>query len=318
MASLGELPPWISVRPQDFVQAGNEGANAGLAAAHLRQSADQHAAQLAAEHAKMQQQAAMESAHLSQQQHIAEMEMQARKEIANQNHLREQQQNLQLNAFRQSEIGLRQAQLERMQALNDAAAREKAMMYAQEAGLANHISQGGDMATGLMKFPMARGIAGALKADKPKDYGELKITPLPNGGYAVTRPGSAAVHLQNPLPDGAKIVTNSKDGSIKIVKKDGSFQVVQPPQYGTGKIMERLGLNGTNAPAINIPQQGTNKPQASVESPYQEGDKVTHKDGSVHVIQNGIPVPIDVAENTTEDAGDETVPTPEELASENA
>ncbi len=301
--ALASLPPWLDVTPAQFVQAGNEGANAGLAAAHLRQSADQHAAQLAAEHARIQQQAAAESAKLSQQQHIAEMEMQARKEIANQNHLREQQQNLQLNAYRQSEIGLRQAQLERMQALNDAAAREKAMMYAQEAGLANHISQGGDMATGLMKFPMARGIAGALKAGEPKDFGPLEQTPIP-GGVALTRKGSPAVHIVKQEKDGTKIIHDARDGSTIKVKPDGSVETIVPATRGTGKIMERLGLQGTNAP------------QASVESPFPEGTRIKHNDTNQHfVIQGGVPVP--VADNTTEDTGDETVPTPEELASEN-
>src|SRR5450631_2168025 len=49
--ALGTLPPWLDVRPEQFVRAASEGAQAGLAVARLNQAADE-AATRAAEHGK--------------------------------------------------------------------------------------------------------------------------------------------------------------------------------------------------------------------------------------------------------------------------
>jgi hypothetical protein len=171
------------------------------------------------------------------------------------------------------------------------------MMYAQEAGLANHISQGGDMATGLMKFPMARGIAGALKAGKDAStIGEVQITPVP-GGRIMSRAGTKEYKF---IPDDKGRKIQNADGSIDLLMGDNTIKRVRgpqtttdsslaapPPTAGGPSIMDRVkGLFGG----------GTPPPAAS---PFQEGAIIHSKTdkSKVFVVKNGVPVP--VAESTT-------------------
>ncbi len=297
--AIDSLPSWLSVTPRDFVQAGNEGANTGLGAAHVIQAGNQmriaeqqHAAQLA-------QQAALENAHLSQHQHLAEMEMQARKEIAEQNHLREQQQNAQLNAYRQSEVGLRRANLEREQALNDAQAREKAKQYADEQGLANWIAHGGSMASGLAQFPGGRGNAMALKSNTIAKLGAPEITHT-EAGDIFNQEGSRVSHF---VPKGKERVIQDKNGAINILMPDHTLAPVRVPQttvdpYLSGGgaaaapvskpgILSRL-FGGDSAVPIPPPAAAP----AST-SPFKEGQQIRNKkDGGIYVIQNGVPVPV--------------------------
>jgi len=223
--ALGSLPPWLDVTPSSFVQAGQEGANAGIASAHLQQSADQHSAQLGMEAQRLRQQGAAEAARLSQQEHLAMMEAQARKEIADQDFQRQQQKQLITNAYRQSQLGLEKSRLEQKQALADAVDREKAMTYAQESALAQHIAAGGDMATGLAKFPRARGIAGALKTQQESELGPPIATKIPGVGTVVNQKGTKQTHF---VSDTSRTLHN-KDGSVDMINADNSLTQIKPP-----------------------------------------------------------------------------------------
>ncbi len=293
MASLGEIPPWLRVTPDSFVHAGQEGAESGLGAAHviqagnqMRLAAEQHAAQLEQERQRLGQQSQLENARLSQQQHLAEMEMQARKEIAEQNHLRLQQENLQLNAYRQAEVGLRRAELDRRQALNDAVAREKAKNYADEQGLADWIAKGGSMASGLAQFPGGRGNAMALKVTAPKPpLGAPKITHTEMGDV-MTLDGSDRYSL-NRIREPQKIVR--KDGAVDLLMPDMTIKRVGQPTRAVDPMLS----GGVAAGAVPIPPSAATPASGS---PFKEGQRIRNKkDGGIYVIQNGVPVPASTA-----------------------
>jgi len=214
--AIGQIPPWLDVNPSQFVRAGQEGAEAGLGVARLRQSAQSDAARLGLEADALAQKAQSDAAHLSQQEHIAQMEMQARKEIAEQNRLREDQQMLIQNAYHQAEIGLGKARIDQQRALADEKAKEAAMTFAQESALAQHIAAGGDLATGLMKFPRGKGLARAL--NPAQDYEGPTRTEEIEGGTVISRPGSS--HWQYvPKPKTAAVkLTPAETAQAGLIK----------------------------------------------------------------------------------------------------
>ena len=290
--ALGALPPWISVQPQDFVRAGQEGADAGLSAARIEQAGRLHAEQLGMEAQRMKQKAAAEAARLSQAEHIAEMETQARQEIAQQNRLREDQQNLIQNAQRQAEFGLHRSRLEQQDALAQAKDREAAMSFAQTAGLAAYLKANhGDMAGALMQFPHARQIVSALKAPKPPDeIGAVESQDI-EGGRILSRKGSKDYKfIPNEKP---KTFHESKTGEVFRVNPDGTQEIIRSPRKTAAEQFLESHGGETNAPASANP------------SPFKEGQKVRHKDGSIWIIKGGVPVP--VADNTTSDETDNEV-----------
>ena len=171
----------------------------------------------------MRQQAQVEAARLSQQEHLAQMEAQARHEIAQQNFARQQQEQLLTNAYRQSEIGLGKARLDQRQALADAIGREKALTYAQESALAQHVANGGDIASGLSLYPRGRGIASAIKMKQEKELGPIESSDI-NGGTVIGRKGSA--HWQY-IPSAKDKIIKEKDGTILAISPDGTVKTIK-------------------------------------------------------------------------------------------
>jgi len=319
--AIGEIPSWLNVNPAQFVQAGQEGATTGLGVAHLQQAQAQHSAELALQEQHMRQQAQAEAARLSQAEHIAEMEAQARREIAQQNFARQQQEQLLTNAYRQSEIGLGKSRIEQRQALADEIGREKALTYAQESALAQHIANGGDMASGLAKFPRARAIATALKSSMPDEegLGELEVQDLPGIGKVLRQRGSKRYQLI-PEEKHSKPIKN-KDGSIDWIMPDGTVQNIKPAPKGSGdEMLQKPKVDATTTTTTPSGWQKvkdffnttptapvTNAPTAPTASPFQEGQRIRNrKDGNIYIIKDGVPVPAESA------APAESSPTDEE------
>jgi len=317
--AIGEIPSWLNVNPAQFVQAGQEGATTGLGVAHLDEARAQHSAELALQEQHMRQQAQVEAARLSQQEHLAQMEAQARHEIAQQNFARQQQEQLLTNAYRQSEIGLGKARLDQRQALADAIGREKALTYAQESALAQHVANGGDMASGLAQFPRARAIATALKSSMPEgELGELEVQDLPGIGKVLRQRGSKRYQL---IPEEKHKQVKNKDGSIDWIMPDGTVQNIKPAPKGPADEMlqkpkvdttttttspgmwqkvQNLFNSDSGTPAVATPT-------APTASPFQEGQRIRNrKDGNIYIIKGGVPVPVDNA------APAESAPTDEE------
>ncbi len=144
--------PWV--HGPNAAEAISSGGAAGEGAARIINQREESSARLAQDALQHNQQLQMESARLSQAEHLAQMEMQARKEVSQQNQLREQQRMAITDAYHQAEIGIEKGRLEQQQAVAAAKAKEAAMAFQQEQGFAQHLKDHpGDVIGGLQKFP---------------------------------------------------------------------------------------------------------------------------------------------------------------------
>lgn len=172
--ALGEIPSWISIRPTDFVAAGTAGAEAGLGAART-----------ALEARSISDRASQAAAALSSHEHLQAMEMQARREIAEQNRLRDDQQMAIENAYRTAQIGLGKQRIEEQQALAEAKAKQAAAQFAAEQGIAQDIAGGKTFMQAIGSHPGARpAYLEALRLSQAKEPGQARVATLPG-----SRPG---------------------------------------------------------------------------------------------------------------------------------
>jgi hypothetical protein len=170
--ALGEIPPWLNVQPSDFVRAGSAGAEAGLGAAKV-----------ALEAKAQSDQAALQAARLSQAERIANMEMQARREIAEQNRLREDQQLAIQSAYHTAQIGVAKDRIAEQQALAEAKGRAAANQMARNAGFAEYIkAHPEDMIGGYAQFGPESNVVNALRMTQPTPPGQATIVTHPETG----------------------------------------------------------------------------------------------------------------------------------------
>lgn len=220
--AISSLPPWLQTSPEDFLKATSAGAAAGLEAqrtaaggasagidvARMGAAGGQagleavRTAQGGAEVGLRSRQLALEAQQqiiqaqqaantLASHERIANMEAQARKEITEQNRLREDQQNAISNAMRSMQIGIAKQKVADDEAIANQKAIDAALTYKDEVGLADYIRGGGDPATGLLTYRRAAKLADA--------YANLK-SGMPGGPEAIDIPGSGgrqAVKLGN-------------------------------------------------------------------------------------------------------------------------
>lgn len=191
--AIGSTPPWLDVKPSDFVHAANEGASAGLGAARLRQAGESEAGRLALEAQSINERAAAQEAQLSEHERIAQMEAQTRKEIAQQNQLRETQQLAIQQAYHQAQIGLGKQRIDEQKAIANAKAKEAAMTYQQEQGAAQYLKENpGDVAGALLNFPRARSVVGVISRSQGKEpmSGINEMTDSKGNRFYQSGPGS--------------------------------------------------------------------------------------------------------------------------------
>ncbi len=123
---MAQIPPWLNVQPSDFVHAASQGAQAGLEAARTRQQGQEASDRIGLESQRLalqadaqSQQADESEARLSQAERIANMEMQARKDIAERNAMRTSQQMAIQQAYHQAQFGLGQQRIDQQKAFAD-------------------------------------------------------------------------------------------------------------------------------------------------------------------------------------------------------
>jgi hypothetical protein len=154
------VPPHLNFNPSDFQQARQGGAVVGAQSARLQQSADSDILQAQAAQARMQQEAQIANARiqqaqaqLSQQQILAEMAAKTRQEIAQQNHLKEQQQIANQAAYQNAQIGLGQQRIQQAKAISDARARDAAMRFAAQQDFSSRMARGESVDKALYANP---------------------------------------------------------------------------------------------------------------------------------------------------------------------
>jgi hypothetical protein len=164
--------PWL--RGPDVSGAIQGGASAGNAAARAASEATNESARIALEASNMQQRNQMEAQRLSQAERLAMMENQTRKEIAQQNQLREQQRLAIEQAYRQATLGIAKGRLEEQRAVADAKAKEAAMRIQRERDFGTAIASGMSVMDAYRKFPVPASVINAFTRAQPKPAKEEK------------------------------------------------------------------------------------------------------------------------------------------------
>lgn len=212
------IPSWVSVNPKDFTQAASQGADAGIAAQRSQNSAQEDAARIGLQSQQLAQSALAEShraaeaaKRLDHEQVMAQMEAQARREIAQKNAIRESQQLAIDAAYKQQRIGLGQQHVEQMQAVADAKARDAARMFANQQGFAKALASGVPVAEAMAQFPVAPSMARALSpGGGVKDYGDPETMDLGGGVKAAFRRNSPGLHIINPVKNAPEISVSNR------------------------------------------------------------------------------------------------------------
>lgn len=164
--------PWL--RGPDVSGAIQGGASAGNAAARASSEAQNESVRLALEASNMQQRNQMEAQRLTQAERLAAMENQTRKEIAQQNQLREQQRMAIEQAYRQATLGIAKGRLEEQQAVADAKAKEAAMRIQRERDFGAAVAGGMSVMDAYRKFPVPASVINAFTRAQPKPAKEGK------------------------------------------------------------------------------------------------------------------------------------------------
>jgi hypothetical protein len=159
--------PWV--HGPNVAEAISSGAAAGEGAARINLQRDESSARLAQDAIQHNQQIQAESARLSQQEHIAQMEMQARKEVSQQNQLRDQQRLAITAAYHQAQIGVEKGRLEQQQAVAQAKAKEAAAAFQREQSFASDVASGVPVMDAFRKNPVSPSVLSAIGRTQLKE-----------------------------------------------------------------------------------------------------------------------------------------------------
>jgi hypothetical protein len=295
------VPPWLNVTPDSFVRSANEGASAGLGAARLRQAGDSDAARLALEAQSIAQRADAADAQLSEHERIAQMEAQTRKEIAQQNQLRETQQLAIEQAYKQAQLGLGKQRIDEQKAIANAKAKEAAMTYQQEQGAAQYLRDNpGDVAGALLNFPKGRSVVGTIGRSQSMDG--VQMQDVDGHTFAKISPNRfelmkdkvdpvTVIKLKNLSDDRKQALADLKAAGDDTEKMQAklALQSIEKKQIelATGK-SRKSGNTAVTPPGTRT---ATAPPQ---QSPFKEGQKIRNiKDGKEYIVKDGQPVPVE-------------------------
>src|SRR5215475_6326930 len=126
--------PWLHT--PDTIGALSSGAAAGGRAAATAQRGELEGARLAADAMQHNERNKLEAARLSQDERIAQMEAQTRKDIAQQNQLRENQRLEIEQAYHQAQLGMARSRLEEQDAIAKQKARDASAKIMREQNFA--------------------------------------------------------------------------------------------------------------------------------------------------------------------------------------
>jgi hypothetical protein len=219
--AIGSIPPWLEVSPQQFVHAGQAGAEAGLGAARTALEAE-----------SIRNRAAEEGARLSQAERLHVMEMQTREEIAQQNQLREQQKLALENAYKTAQFGLSKARLQEVQTIADQKAHDAAMQFADEQGFTKELAAGTSVPEAMSKYPRTRpSIVNALRLSSPSERAANIVTHPELPGFQFLRqPSGQEIVVKRPehgLSDSNKIGVQKE---IARLQREKSKFIDEPEQ----------------------------------------------------------------------------------------
>jgi hypothetical protein len=200
--------PWLThVNPAEAISSG---AAAGGHAASVIAGREENASRLAQDAIQHNQQIQAEGARLSQQEHIANMEMQSRKEIAEQNRLRQDQQMAITGAYHQAQLGIEKGRLDEQKAIADKKSQDAAAAFQREQAFASDVAGGTNVMDAYRKNPVSASVLNAITRTQLKEG---------TGGKPVLREGKFPLIEYDPITRKATTVYTPPESS-SISKAD--------------------------------------------------------------------------------------------------
>lgn len=245
--AIDTIPPWV--RGPNVEAALASGGAVGENAARLQTGREESSARLAQDAIQHNQQLQMESARLSQQEHLAQMETQARKEIAEQNQLREQQRQAITAAYHQAQIGMEKGRLEQQQAVAEAKAQNAAQAFQREQAFAKDVASGIPVMEAYQRNPVSASVLNAIGRTQLKETGESKPV-IREGRYPIVR--------IDPKTGESKVVYTPKGAAPEEVMGAAAPQSNAAPsgKMWGGAGMIRGGLTAPKSSKPSIPKAG--------------------------------------------------------------
>jgi len=158
--------PWL--RGPDAISALSAGASAGGRAASTALNTEMEGARLAADAMQHNERNKLEAAKLSQDERIAMMEAQTRKEIAQQNQLRENQRLEIEQAYHQAQLGIARSRLEEQDTIAKQKAKDASDKIMREQSFAAAVAGGMNVMDAYRQFPVSASILNAVtRSTKP-------------------------------------------------------------------------------------------------------------------------------------------------------
>lgn len=313
------IPPWL--RPQnpveDYMGGVRSGAQIGEAQASV--AARQQAAQA---------QMAIAQQRLQQQQQLSEMELMANQKIADERARREQQKIMIDAAYDKERLQLEQDKIQETTRANDLKAQIAARKFQSEQQYRQAIADGMDPAQALIQFGMGAGMpmtgmAAALKEARPRaevpeatlaEFGGAKFlrVPGPNGqvkyqqikeaGDQMTKRDSAKLGLlkaELKEIEGNYLWKLGALGQLTDKNRKDQFEALVKRHKDVKQEMDEIVGGPRSAPApapASLPE--------GAKPPHPDGTYLRDKSGRLHVVKNGVPVPLG-QEEEPDDTGDE-------------
>ena len=169
--------PWL--RAPDTLGALSAGSSAGLGAARNAAAQEESAARLAADAIQHNERNKFEAARLDQAERLSAMENETRKEIAEQNRLRESQRMAIREAYQTAQIGLAKGRLEEQQAIADAKAKDAALRLQREAQFSAAVAGGTPVMQALQQYPVPASVINAVVQTQHREQPQVRSGNVP-------------------------------------------------------------------------------------------------------------------------------------------
>jgi hypothetical protein len=238
--------PWV--HGPNTSEALSSGGSAGAAAARTVASRDEDANRMAMESMQLNQRAAIESAKLSQDEHLAAMEAATRKEIAQQTALRENQKIAIEQAYHQAAIGMAKDRLDQQKMIADAKGREAAIRLQREQQFGAAVASGMSVMDAYRQFPVPPSVVNSF-ATQERERIKSEKPDVRSGHYPLVKvnPDGTTTNIYTPPPVAPKAGSKSVGSTLMSQLQGGAA-----PPASTADIPPNIGMR--KSPVALLPK----------------------------------------------------------------
>jgi hypothetical protein len=218
--AIGEIPSWV--RGPNAPEAISSGGAAGLGIARIQQEQQNESQRIGMEAMRLRQASQLEQARLAQAAEQHQMEFEAKRKLAEQNQLREQQRLNIDNAYKTAALGIAQGRLEETQKVAEEKAKNAALQFQREQGFARDVAAGVPVMEAYQRNPVAASVLSAVErsqdTNRPIHVGEAIVRRQPDGTY---KEEYRAPSSNKPIKVGKNLVKLNPDGTVKLLYGPG-------------------------------------------------------------------------------------------------